>query len=75
MLLAEPYMRSMVVEPQLIIQDGEGRMIQLQKVLQPPASLVRYSFDIIYLDRRNINGSTWGSHPAKAESRNPARNK
>lgn len=48
-------MWTVVMVPQLMIYDTMIRMVRLQQVLQPSASLLGFCFDIVDFDRGNVN--------------------
>lgn len=45
----------MIVELQVMIHDRMIDMIELEKVFQCPSSLFVYNFDVVHLDRRDID--------------------
>ncbi len=49
------YVRHMIVELQVMIHDRMIDMIELEKVFQCPSSLFVYNFDVVHLDRRDID--------------------
>ena len=48
-------MRCMVVKTEFVVDDGEVGVVRFEEVLQCPRSLFRCSFDIVDVNRLEIN--------------------
>jgi len=60
-------MRSVVVESELVVQDGKGGMIEFEEMLEASGTFVAGYFDVMNFDRGEVDGL--GSFDsAKAES-------
>lgn len=59
-------MGSMVVKPEMVVQDGEVGVVQFQKMLQPPCPLVWNGLNIVHCDGLDVDGAC-SRCPAEAQ--------
>ncbi len=62
------YMRRMIMEPQPIVQNREGRVIQLEEMFEGAGPLVRRGFNVVDLNGWDVDGLARRRAPAGAEA-------
>lgn len=55
-----------VMEPEVVVQDGKSGMIEFEEMLETSGTFVAGHFDVMNLNRRDVNGLR-GSGSTEAE--------